>query len=550
MSIGTAFTQFLNRNSQTYLSQDKTFPFLNNAILDNRNTRINSSVQTNRKKRLMRWYEQLAGILTGLVNQVATDLNESCYFEPVSGIDKGRNKIKSATDFYTENQVRLLNFALIIDLLITGEAYLYKKGIDKSKLKSLASAYLSTKNLPNSDFFSDMFIKVNLPDTEDRLMRKVINIASETVENIFDKYQVIGYVQRIGSMEEKFSPEDIIHFKLMDINGRSYGFTPLMTLITQLELDHFMWQNMLSLSKNSGQPDKVYSIEDLDINSPAFKRIETNLKKYHQMPNRHGSLLLNGKVKIQDLAQLDSMQFENLGVYIAGLIALQWSIPKSRIPFMSKEADVKEGTGGSSEKSYYDHIEYAQDIIADYWNRGLWTPYFGVQMKHKKLYKQDELRETQTRQMRLDNLSAFESQLMKNKKQLTIDYKIRYFNGIVEEICDEDIEDLDIESIQLFSPVSQRNNQQSNNNLNDNGEQRSLRERRSNEQRSSSNQGNQSTNGYGKSKPELNLDIKTKTKPEPPLEMPPKQSNDLNFESITKEVIEIGKFGKFPYTFD
>jgi len=101
---------------------------------------------------------------------------------------------------------------------------------------------------------------------------------------------------------------------------------------------------------------------------------------------------------------------------------------------------------------------------------------------------------------------------MKNKKQLTMDFKLRYYNGISEDIEEDDIEDLDMDNLLLNTAQgSMRNNQQSNSSLNDNGEQRSLRERRSAEQSSSNQQGNQSSNGYGKGSEESALPVSVKS---------------------------------------
>lgn len=487
MSLGSAITHFVGRNSRSTTPQDNgkgNFPFLNSFIRTNRGQTIASNYHVQRKQKLMKYYERWSAILSGIINKVARDINEQVYFEPYSQTSSGRNKVQRSDHFYQRNLMRQTLFSNIVDFLILGEGYAYKNRLSSKELHTLASCSLKKKGLPQTPEMCNLYLKANFPDEVDLTLRKLVNLPSSTVENIYDEHSILEYVQKVGSVNQRFLTEDVIHIKPFDVNGRVYGFTPLFTLIDQLELDYFMWQNMKTISKNSGQPDKIYSVEDVDINSPAFKRIERNLKKYHQLQNRHGSLLLNGKVTVQDLTQLDSMQFENLGVYIAGLIALQWSIPRSRLPFMSKEANVKEDTGGNSEKDYYDNIEYIQDIICDIYNQQLWIPHFGTVMKFKKRYKQDEVRETQIVQIKLDNLTKIEAELARNGKQLNQEYKLRYFNGVTEQIMPEDLEDLKPEKIDSIPENRGTENQPSNASMQDTPQRAATRDQRQSEQES------------------------------------------------------------------
>lgn len=507
MVIGTVFSQFLSRHSSTSTARSTDIPYLNTNILTDKQTMISSNVQSNRKKQLMKWYEVHGSVLTGLINMVVRDFNEEVYFEPVIGTDKGRNKIKKAKDFYDFNRMRTLFHTNCVDLLMTGEGYCYLNKLTNPVLKQLIDKSLESKGLAVTDQNRALFIKANHIDEDDLRIRNILPVASSTIENIHDSYEIIRYVQKVGASEKLFSRDDIIHLKLMDVNGRPDGFTPVFTLITQLQLDRFMWQNMLSISENSGQADKLYSVEDIDINSPSYKRIEQTLKKYHAVKNRHGSMLLNGKITVTDLTQLDSMQFETLGVYIAGLIALHWSIPRSRIPFMSKQANVKEDTGGNSEKGYYDNIEYFQDIFSGYYNEMLWKPYFKVNMRFKKSYKQDEMRETQNKQLRLDNLRVIEEQLQKNLKRLTTEFKLRYYNGVNEEITDDDLEEVNPEEL-LPAGTSSMNNQVSSSDVNSTPSKDKLSSRRKLEQDSSAVSKGKPT-GYGKGQDD-SLPLKTK----------------------------------------
>lgn len=434
--VGSIFTQFVTRNVNSPKSTEP--PFFNMVNISNLNRRTVSYVNVERKRRLMKYMEQWSGILSGLINKVTRDINEEVYFEPLNPRESNRNRVKTAEKFHKTNFLRMQRYAAVSDMLTTGEGYYYLGFPSKKELNKQVSQALEKKGLPNTETARQLYMKVNNLFSP----MSIKSVASSTVENVYDEREIVKYVQHVGTENPEYSPEQILHMVFYPLNGRPFGFTPLLALLEQLDLDWFMWQNMKAVSKNSGQPDRLYSVEDIDVNSPAFKRIEQELRKYHTVQERHGSLLLNGKINVQDLQQIDSMQFENLGVYIAGILALQWSIPRSRIPFMSKEANTKEDTGGNSEKDYYDNISYLQDMLVLQENQRIWEPHYGVTLKFNRSYSQDKIRDAQHKQFRLDSLDKISSELAKNGKRLKHDYVIRYFNGINEDIDPEDIEDI------------------------------------------------------------------------------------------------------------
>lgn len=457
MVFGTIMSRFLDRDSTNSFqptTENSNQPYLNTFITTQNNRHTTGYISTLHKKKYMKFYEHDNGILTGLINKIARDIGEDIYFEPLNPKESGRNKVLAAEKFYSDNFMQQMYFSIIVDTLVTGEGYTFLNNIKMSDLTPKVDSFLKEKGYPVNDFTRNLLLKANT-DEANLTLRNLRYIASSTVENLFDNFEIREYKQIVGANHKLYSPKDIIHLKFMDINGRPNGFTPISSVVTPLELDFFMWQNMNALAKNSGQPDRVYSVEDLDINSAAFKRIERNLKKYHQIQQRHGSLLLNGKIKIDDLQQLDSMQFKDLGFYVASILALQWSIPKSRLPFVVSGSNTKEDTGGNSEKDYYDNINFYQRIIEHLFNCQLWNPLFKVRMKFKRTYLQDEIRETQNQTSRLTNLTSMETILRSNKKQLTEGYKIRYINGINEQVDTEDLEEVEIPDFELDPSAQQ-----------------------------------------------------------------------------------------------
>ena len=104
-----------------------------------------------------------------------------------------------------------------------------------------------------------------------------------------------------------------------------------------------------AIHKNGGAPDKIFNLKNLSVSSPAYKRIEDQIAKYRLAENKHGNMLFTGDLAVVDLQQMDEMQFKDLGLYITGLIAMQWGIPRSSIPFIIGGTNTKDDTGGNAE---------------------------------------------------------------------------------------------------------------------------------------------------------------------------------------------------------
>jgi len=491
MAIGSIFTHFLNRNKTT---EKVNIPQLNVGMtpLDSRAI-ISSSIMNNGKKSLMEWYKYKSGLLTGFINNIADDINEQVFFEPTDKKD-GRNRIKKANQFYSDNLLRDMFLSQIIDVLVTGEGYGYISNVDANIVKKEASVYLESKGLPNTESMRNLLVKANFPDEVDLLARKLRYVASSTMFNVYDRYAIRDYIQKVGVNESKFKLNEIIHIKFYGVDGLPDGFTPLTSLLPQLELEYFMWQNMVAISKNSGHPDRIYNFKNLDMNSPTYKRMEEMLKSYLNYRSRHGSMLMGGELDVIDLNQIDAMQFAQLGFYVTGIMAHQWRYPKSDIPFISKDTNTSEDTGGNSEKKYYGKIESFQDRFCAIYNQQFWLPYFGVEMRFRKAYKMDEIRETQAKQMSLNNLTFIQNELGRVGKTLTPEYVTRYINGTIEPIEDDDLTET---PDPMEDNSSMRQGLQSDNTMTDNSKKSNTRAKKKDEQLANNTSKGTST-GLGK----------------------------------------------------
>ena len=436
-------------NNPAATTMDRHLPMINslNLAISGYLTGIG---QRRKKLALMKWFKTIPE-LTGLTSKVARDIVYRYHFEPVNPSDKSRNKILRANRFAQEIQLSKVMLSQAVDMLVTGEAFGWMGKIPEDKLKETLKSLVSSEGIEVKEkyrLFEELLKEVKqtegFADTtgidEDLLRpRKYRYVPSTTIEIIHDQFDIIEYSHVVNTKRVIFKPKEIVHFTLMDLDGRINGFTPVESILVQLELLRQMWQNNLSIHMNGGHPDKIISFENVNPNTPAFKRIEEQIRKYKLAENKHGMMLFTGKVSVQDLVQLDEMQFLKLGLYITGMIAMQWNIPRSSIPFIVGEANTKDDTGGNSEKGYWETVRFAQNIFADTMNSQLWLPYFGVKLIFDNAFINYNIQEQAAITSKFNNVLTMDTILSKAQKQLSMEKRLELL-GITEE----DLEDMQI----------------------------------------------------------------------------------------------------------
>lgn len=375
--------------------------------------------QIRKKKALMSWFRTMPE-LTALISKVAKDIVYKYHFEPMVYGDKSRNKILKANKFAQQICLKKVMLSQVVDLLVTGEAFGWIGKIPDEVVKERIGKIINKKcwgmEQKEKDWVSDkMFMELKAEEglsdldgiDEDLLRpRKYRYVSSSTIEIIHDLYDIQFYNQVVGVNSVKFKPKEVVHYTLMDIDGKISGFTPVESILVQLELLRQMWQNQLSLHKNGGYPDTVFILKNVKVNDASYKRIEEQLAKYSVVETKHGNMLFTGDVDIKMLEQLDGMQFKDQGLYITGIMAFQWGVPRSSIPFIIGGTNTRDDTGGNSEKGYWRNIEFAQDIFAETMNTQLWIPHFGVKLVFDNTFPAQDVQLQTANQLRLGNIMS------------------------------------------------------------------------------------------------------------------------------------------------
>lgn len=456
MSVLSSFMRNVRQPNRGNSSSKSGSPMLNELSVNLRNY-FNTRSQTGKKQELMRWVKQTLE-LKNLVSKVARDLTGPYHFEQVNPKASGRNNILRANRFAAEVQYKRQKYSQNFDRLATGESFGWLGFIKDEQLmdaisKSIGNRpFMETKELKqlSSEIYKEVKATQGFADysgiDEDLLRpRKYRHIASSSMEVIFDRKDIKGYVQDVGGEKISYTTKEIIRSTLEDIDGKVNGFTSVESALVQLELIRFMWQNMLSFEKNGGTMDKIFILEDQQPNSNAYERIKEQLQKYKLVENKHGNMLFTGKVKIEDIQQLDNMQFKDMGVYITSLLAKMWNVPSGISDIGVKEGKTSNDTGGNSEKAYYENIEFLQEMDAEIDNLQLWIPHFGVRIVYDKQYIQKDVQVLTAKNLLNTYIAGIDSSAANNKKRLRFDDRVKLLGldiEMFEDIPEEELVDV------------------------------------------------------------------------------------------------------------
>lgn len=488
-------------------SSSGSSPMLNELNINLRSF-FNNRSQTGKKKELMRWVKQTLE-LKNLVTKVARDMTGSFHFEQVNPSTSGRNKILKANRFAAEVQYKREKFTQNFDKLSTGEAFAHMGFITDKQLndviiKSIGNRpFMETKELKQIAKEVSNEIKAtqgfaNLSGIDEDLLapKKYRSIASSTMEILFDKTNIKGYIQDVGGEKKSFSMKETIRSTLEDVDGKVNGFTSVESAIVQLELLRFMWGNMMSYHKNGGTMDNIFILEDQQVNSQSYQRIKEQLKKYKLVKNKHGQMLFTGKVRVEHLEQMDQMQFKDMGVYITSLLAKMWNVPNSQGSVSISQSNTKDDTGGNSEKAYWEMIEFYQERDADVDNLQLWIPHFGVRLVYDKQYVQKDVQEETAKQLKMNNVKIIDEIAGNNNKRLQFKDKMKMLNLDIEIF--EEIPEGENPLRVMKDDITGTEDQMSNDKVNDTQEKSDIRAKKKKEQETT--QGKGLNTGTGKEK--------------------------------------------------
>ncbi len=433
-------------------------PLLNQIPTNYRNnTTLGVSSLLTQKQKFWRWFKSRPELNAPVAIRVDDTIGQVEFFKP-DGSPLGRNKRLEAENFWRDNQFYERLKSVQYDRLVTGSGFLWMGKLDVDQLREVIESYCDNiwlRGINMREVATDLFVRT-LSDEDVRTTRKVDYVASSTMQIEYDDFTVKRYVQWFNAKQAVFTPEEIIHIPLHIMDGKVDGFSSVESLGHELVLIWAIKENMLSYFRNGGSPSKAWILPEEFQGSDNFEWLNQQLMNQGQLENRHGNMVLAGKVEIENLeGDIKDMDYEKLALWCASNIAYALRIPVSRIPYLVGSASSKGDAGGLAESGYWSMIESDQRTIEMHLNQQLFIP-MGFMIKFKKQYKLDDVREAQTLQLKVDAVTKMNELLHSMSKELT--------PGKVSQFLDLAPNDItDFDKMEEFEMTAKMNGQIANN---------------------------------------------------------------------------------------
>ena len=331
------------------------------------------------------WLQKMPEV-SGVIGAVCNDLMGDGF--EFRGSKSG---IVSANEFVKKNHFNKKFYSILQDLALIGDAYLgiriiSSNYVNKSIGKLADDSLLKSAGLEKSDLISKL--KVRSPDLF--YPREVFPLKASTIYPDYDEHgRIKQYIQKVNGNSKKISfvPDEVIHFSLNNIGNEVFGTSPFSSCLNDVATLWYAKDYAGMFFQNDGTPDKIFVLEETAPNSPEFEKFKASIEKFKQAKNKHKSMVMTGKVDIQDLNKFDKdLEFSALIDKFTQRIMMAWNMPVARL----SELTAKSSTSREAVAGYYKNINRMQAEIEEVLNSELWSRFGDVEMVFKKAYKRDE----------------------------------------------------------------------------------------------------------------------------------------------------------------
>jgi hypothetical protein len=348
----------------------------------------------------------------GVVKRIATDIVTDMDFmaiepkAPLVGRPPKTRKASAedkATVFWKKNLGKQTIMAAVIDWLISGDAYLWMGKLSESQIKEIVRKKFLEYGfeLKGEVDLSELKQEALTLDEDFNAVNSMQIVPSSMVTIDHDDYKVKSYIQKSKknlSELRKFSTDEIIHAKFLEIDGRVYGFSPMESDFIAIKTVNAVQDYNYNYFANGVKLDRAWLFTG-NPNQTLIDKTEENLKKYKMTTYAHGDLLVTGadKISVEKLNEVgEEMEFRKVAINAVGRIAFSFNMPANILsPILG--GDIKSGGMGSDieDTGYYSNIEEAKQYWEFLLNSQLFGPEFGVEARFKRKFRQDQIRQMQ-----------------------------------------------------------------------------------------------------------------------------------------------------------
>lgn len=325
---------------------------------------------------------ELVGCVTAIVEDMIAD--DWRFIGSASAIEKART-------FELKSKFKKILTNAILDLVITGDAYILKLGINQNKLKSII------ENVSKQMLEKKYNVKFNKSQVYE-LISQTVKVPKDlqllkanTIKMNYDETGLVSsYVQKVNGLTRVYDAGDVIHLTLMNIGGKPNGFTPIESLLSDVATLIFAKDFAGKFFENDGMPYWLINMPEDTPDSRNYENVKKELKEMRLKANKYKSLLTTGKLTIEQVQKFTKdLEFAKLIQHFSQIILMAMGVPAKRINWV---VDIRQvGSDPKANEGYYKKLDFMQLIIGETLNAELWDA-FNVEMMFKGSYKIDQIR--------------------------------------------------------------------------------------------------------------------------------------------------------------
>lgn len=310
---------------------------------------------------------------------------------------KGPQSLKDANDFQKNARFYHALTDATFDYEATGNGYILKLSVDEEKLKTVITAMTrSVHRKMKVRFSKDKIFELVKQDLKTDRPKDLQVLKSSTVKINYDNTGAIAsYEQKVGSATRIYDPKDVIHLKSLSIGGQPYGFTPLEPLLSDIAVLIFAKDYAGRYFENDGTPTFLINMPKESPNGRNYKNLKKEMKELKKKTQKYRTLITTGEINIDQISKFNKdLEFSKLINHWTQIVIMCLGVPATRVHYTIGVKDSEAGTSGKIESGYWKKISFTQKAFEEVLNSQLWN-LFGVEMKFRRGYKIDEMREAE-----------------------------------------------------------------------------------------------------------------------------------------------------------
>ena len=401
----------------------------------------------------------------GIVRAIAMDIITRLEFKSIVQQGKGRpskeihqDKEDDAKEFAKRHQVKQTLIASIIDMLITGEAFIWIGDDFKESVKEITER-VTTESIKklypkvteeeikeilkaiDEEEGSLILEKKQRIDEDPEELKQLVHVPSTTMSIRVNKEGtgVELFRQDTYTKVREWKPNQIIHLKFLSLDGKINGYSPMEAAIPLIKTIGLITDYHGKFFDSGGTPDLIFIFKQLGGNDAAIAKWQQVIDDWSQT-KRRGHLVVGGEdFALERTNEMDKdMEFRKLMIMYVARMAFSFGMPLEKFQALLG-SEVKSSTGSSElgNADYMRNISDGQDYVESIVNTQFWNDAFQVDMKLSRGFLQDKVRQYQVDTQKVAVIKGMVGII---KKENFAEYVNMHFPEIPRDWINEEID--------------------------------------------------------------------------------------------------------------